>query len=135
MAKAFELEPLDVTQLVKINDLKEITNPVFFNKFGQPSADGFLSNEIFGITKEDRSETYAYVDLGEDFISPPFYKAWARIDSKLSLCVHQKETFSIDKDGKLVIDRGKYESAAREYMKDLSQIEDLEEEVQAFRSK
>ena len=43
--------------------------------------------------------------------------------------------FSKEKDGKLVIDRGKYESAAREYMKDLSQIEDLEEEVQAFRSK
>lgn len=104
MAKAFELEPLDPQKLVKTNDLKQVTNPVFFNKFGQPTSDGFLSNEIFGITKNDRAESYAYVDLGEYFISPPFYKAWNRVDNKVRACVHQTDKFTIGSDGKLTPD-------------------------------
>ena len=104
MAKAFELEPLDPEKLKKTNDLKQITNPVFFNKFGQPTSDGFLSNEIFGITKNDRAETYAYIDLVEDFISPSFYKAWNRVDNKIRACVHQTDKFIIGPDGKLIPD-------------------------------
>lgn len=104
MAKAFEMEPLDPDKLVKTNDLKQVTNPVFFNKFGQPTSDGFLSNEIFGITKNDRAETYAYIDLVEDFISPSFYKAWNRVDNKIRACVHQTDTFVIGPDGKLIPD-------------------------------
>lgn len=104
MARHFEVEPLDVDKLVKINDLKEITNPIFFNKFGQPTSDGLLSNEIFGITKNDRATTFAYINLVEPFISPPFYKAWCRLDSKLSACVHQTDKFKINAEGKLEVD-------------------------------
>ena len=104
MSKTFELEPLDVDKLVKYNELAPITNPVFFNKFGQPNSDGLLSNEIFGITKDDRSETYAYIDLGEYFISPHFYKAWFRVDSNVEACINQTNTFVIGSDGKLVPD-------------------------------
>ena len=43
--------------------------------------------------------------------------------------------FSKEKDGKLVIDRDKYEAAAREYLKDLKSIENLQDEVQQFRGK
>ena len=96
-----EIEPLDPSLLVKANNLQEITNPVFFNKFGQPTSDGLLSNEIFGITKNDRAESFAYIDLVEIFISPPFYKAWSRVDTKLAACVHQTDTFKINSDGKL----------------------------------
>lgn len=104
MAKSFELEPLDPNKLVKTNELKQVTNPVFFNKFGQPTSDGFLSNEIFGITKNDRAESYAYIDLIEDFISPHFYKAWNRVDNKIRACVHQTDKFIIGPDGKLISD-------------------------------
>ena len=51
------------------NDLKEISNPIFFNANKQPTSDGLLSNEIFGITKEERSGTFAYIDLGKYFAS------------------------------------------------------------------
>lgn len=105
MAKHFEIEPLDPAKLVKINNLSEISNPIFFNKFGQPTSDGLLSNEIFGITKTDRSTSYAYIDLGEYFIAPAFYKAWCRLDSKLKACVHQTEKFKINKEGKLEVDK------------------------------
>lgn len=104
MAKKFKIEPLKVRKLIKVNELKEISNPVFFNKFGQPTSDGLLSNEIFGITKNDRCFTFAYVDLVEPFINPSFFKAWNRLDSKLRACVHQTDTFSINNEGKLVHD-------------------------------
>ena len=105
MPKTFEIEPLDPKKLVKVNDLPRVSNPVFFNKFGQPTSDGLLSNEIFGITKGDRSTSYAYIDLGETFISPPFYKAWTRLDSKSKGCVHQTDKYKINSEGKLEIDR------------------------------
>jgi len=101
MAKKFKVEPLDMKKLIKVNDLKPITNPVFFNKFGQPTSDGLLSNEIFGITKNDRAESFAYIDLEEPFINPSFYKAWNRLDSKIRACVHQTQNFKINPDGKL----------------------------------
>lgn len=101
MAKKFKVEPLDMKKLIKVNDLKPITNPVFFNKFGQPTSDGLLSNEIFGITKNDRAESFAYIDLEEPFINPSFYKAWNRLDSKVRACVHQTQNFKINSDGKL----------------------------------
>ena len=101
MAKKFKVEPLDVRKLIKVNDLKEISNPVFFNKFGQPTSDGLLSNEIFGITKNDRADTFAYIDLGDYFINPSFYKSWYRLDTKVRACVHQTENFKINGDGKL----------------------------------
>lgn len=102
--KTFEIEPLDVDKLVKVNALSQVTNPVFFNKFGQPTPDGLLSNEIFGITKSDRSTIYAYVNLGGDFINPSFYKAWLRLDSKIKECVHESKKFKIGSEGKLEYD-------------------------------
>lgn len=101
MAKHFQIEPLNPDKLAKVNELSPITNPVFFNKFGQPTSDGLLSNEIFGITKNDRASSYAYIDLVEPFIAPAFYKAWCRLDSKLKACVHQTDTFKITSEGKL----------------------------------
>lgn len=103
MAK-FKLEPLDPSKLIKVNNLKEITNPIFFTKFNSPTPDGLLSNEIFGITKADRSQTYAFVNLYDTFIHPAFYKAWMRLDSKVRDCVHQNKKFSIA-EGKLVEDQ------------------------------
>ena len=43
--------------------------------------------------------------------------------------------FTKEKNGKLTIDMGKYERAARDYMKDLKEIEQKQEVVQEFRSK
>ena len=60
---------LDVDKFIRANQLKEITNPVFFNG-PTPTEDGLLSNEIFGITKAERSGIYAYIDLGGPFFNP-----------------------------------------------------------------
>ena len=41
-----------------------------------------ISENIFGITQEERSGIFAYINLGDYFIDPSCYKAWIRIDNK-----------------------------------------------------
>ena len=58
MANDFKIEQLDQKRFIKANDLQQVTNPVMFNAGNGPSSDGLLSNEIFGITKDERAGIY-----------------------------------------------------------------------------
>lgn len=104
MAKNFKIEQVDQNRFIKTNDLKEITNPSMFSATGGPSPDGLLSNNIFGITKDERSGIYAYISLGEDFIEPYFYNIWLKIDRNLKSIVYETKYFKIDSNGYLVED-------------------------------
>lgn len=92
---------IDPDKLVKVNDLQEITNPVFFVRNSVPTSDGLLSNEIFGITKYDRANTFAYIDLFESFLNPLIYKTWCKVDSNIKSCVHGIKNFIINDKGQL----------------------------------
>lgn len=103
--KLFNMEGLlDIEDFIKKNDLKEITNPIFFNANKQPTSDGLLSNEIFGITKEERSGTFAYIDLTKYFLHPLVYKIWGTLDSKIKEIVHGTNTYKISSSGEFVED-------------------------------
>ena len=104
MDKYFQIEQLDQKRLIKVNSLEEVTNAVMFNAGNGPTSNGLLSNEIFGLTKEERSGIFAYIDLKEDFINPYFYKIWLKVDSKLRSVVYETNTFRIDSNGYLVED-------------------------------
>lgn len=92
---------LDPDKLVKVNNLKEVKNPVMFTGNSRPTPDGLLSNEIFGISKYDRTNTFAYIDLHEYFISPLLYKVWCKVDSNIKACVHGTKNFIINDKGEL----------------------------------
>lgn len=100
----FALEICDIDRYIKENELKEITNPMFFVRKGVPAPDGLLSNEIFGITKDDRAGTFAYIDLHGLFIDPSCYKQWCKIDKAIKAIVHRTDTFIVDEHGQLVSD-------------------------------
>lgn len=100
--RSFKIEPLDINRLIEENDLAEVTNPVMFNSGTGATPDGLLSNVIFGITKEERSGIFAYIDLSEYFIHPYFYKIWLKIDKNLNACIYETQNFIIDVDGYLV---------------------------------
>jgi len=97
-------EILDVDRFVKVNNCQCITNPRAFDRDGIPSSDGLLSNEIFGITADETSGTFAYIDLHGWFMDPSCYKTWIRIDSNIRNCVHGIGTYSIDKQGFIIED-------------------------------
>ena len=63
MSRSFKIHQLDQKRLIKENDLNPVTNPVMFNAGNGPTPDGLLSNEIFGITKDERSGIFSFIDL------------------------------------------------------------------------
>lgn len=103
----FKIDILDVDKFIKVNELKEVTNPVFFVRDGIPTSDGLLSNEIFGITKEERSSTFAYIELGDVFLHPFCYKIWSKLDSRIKNIVHGTTKYIIDSNGDLIEDNEK----------------------------
>ena len=94
-------ELLDIDKFIRVNNLKEVSNPVFFNG-PTPTEDGLLSNEIFGITKAERAGIYAYIDLGGTFIHPIVYITLCKINSKIADIVNGTDYFIIDDKGELV---------------------------------
>ena len=98
------LQICDVDRYIKENELQEVSNPMFFIRKGVPSPDGLLSNEIFGLTKEDRESTFAYIDLKGLFIDPSCYKQLCKLDKSIKQIVHRTDTFSITPQGAIVQD-------------------------------
>lgn len=96
-------ELLDVDKFIKVNNLKEVYDPVFFNG-PTPSEHGLLSNEIFGITKSERAGIYAYIDLGGYFLHPLAYKTLKKLNSKIENIVHGIDTYSITETGEIIQD-------------------------------
>ena len=96
-----KVELIDPDKLVKVNELKEVTNPVAFIRKGVPTPDGLWSNEIFGITQYQRANTFAYIDLVEEFINPLIYKLWCKIDPEIKNCVHGIRNYKINEHGQL----------------------------------
>ena len=99
--KHFKVEPLDIDAFITANDIESITNPVFFDKYSVPTSDGLLSNQIFGITKDERANTFGSIPLGkgEVFLHPLFYRIWGKMDSRIKNIVHGTKTYKINKDG------------------------------------
>lgn len=103
--KHFQLEILDPAKLIKVNNLHEVTNPIYFERPGQPTIDGLLSNSIFGITQFERSNNFAYIDLHGWFIHPLMYKIWSRLDKRIIEIVHGTNSFRIDSKGEFIEDK------------------------------
>lgn len=96
------IDILDPTKFIKVNDLQPVTNPIFFNRNNDPTPDGLLSNEIFGITSVQRRETFGYIDLHDYFIHPLYYKMMGKVDRRFKDCVHGIKEFKISSSGELV---------------------------------
>lgn len=95
-----EVELLDIDQLVKVNKLKPVTNPVSFDKGLYPSKDGLFSEEIFGMTSKERKRTGAYIPLYRKFITPKVYITLKQLNRKFTKVVDGTAKFVI-KDGVL----------------------------------
>lgn len=68
-----KLDINDIDRMIDVNNLEECTSPHLFSNKMTYDPDGILSNEIFGISKGDRRNTFAYVSLGRHYIHPHVY--------------------------------------------------------------
>lgn len=89
-------ELLDVEDTVRKNKLQPITNPNFFVRDGLPTDDGLLSNVIFGTTKSERANRYAYIDLMGTYMHPLCYKIWSKMDSRIKDICHGSKYYRIE---------------------------------------
>ena len=99
-----KIDLFNVEEFIKVNNLKEITSPILFQRGDIPHPEGLISNEIFGITTKSRKETYAYIDLHGYFFHPHIYKAIRRMFRNIDTIVNGQNFYSLDKDGRLVLD-------------------------------
>ena len=90
---------LDEEDFIKKNHIQEVTDPIFFVKEGIPTEDGLLANKIFGVTKQERSKTFAYINLEGVYMHPLCYKVWGKMDSRIKDIAHGAKKFIINKDG------------------------------------
>ena len=94
----------DVDEFVEVNNLKEVTSPVLFERGGIPNPDGLISNEIFGINVKSRKETFAYINLHGHFFHPHIYKVIRRVFRNIDKILNGEKFYSISSDGKLFED-------------------------------
>lgn len=95
---------LDIDKLVRLNNLKSVTNPISFDRGMYPSKDGLFSNEIFGMTTTERKRTCAYIPLKRKFISPKAYITLKLLNRKFINLINGTTNFSVDENGVLVED-------------------------------
>lgn len=98
------LDMLSIHQFIGVNNLKEVSDPVTFEKGNIPTPNGLLSTEIFGTTVTERSLTFAYVDLKGYYITPYIYKTLKRLDSNIESLVNGTKKFTLDEKGHLMED-------------------------------
>lgn len=95
---------VSIKEVIAINKLEKVTNPIIFGKGAVPTPDGLLSTEIFGVTSTDRKETFAYIDLHGYFFHPKTYKELKRLDRRFESIVAGTKKYIITEDGGLRLD-------------------------------
>lgn len=99
---------LNMDKFIKDNDLKEITNPIFFNIGNIPTEDGLFSLEIFGdLGSEERKKTFAYIKLNSKFLHPVIYKLITTMDRKFIDLINGIKYYTVTASGELKEDEEK----------------------------
>lgn len=110
-----KIELLDIDKLIEVNHLQEVTSARLFSSKMTYDPDGLLSNEIFGLSKGDRRNTFAYIDLKQPFIHPHIYaKVLKSIYKNIIYLVAGQRRFSI-RNGELVEDENGWTGIANLY--------------------
>lgn len=97
-----KLTIIDTDRLVKVNNLPEVKNSIFFEKGFEPTDDGLFSYVIFGNPGSyDRKINFAYIDLKEPFFNPLVYTVLIALNRKFEKCIAGLEYFKISSNGEL----------------------------------
>lgn len=96
---------VDIDKFITVNNVEEVTNPIFFNQGNIPTDDGLFSDRIFGqVGTPQRANKFGYINLNGHFLHPVVYKAVLRVDRKISNIISGTSFYSLDKANHLVED-------------------------------
>ena len=87
---------VDTNKFVNINNLQEVTNPVYFDRGRTASDDGLFSYRIFGRPgSKERKQVFAYIDLKRPFLHPLVFKNLKRLNRKFEDVVAGNGTWTL----------------------------------------
>jgi DNA-directed RNA polymerase beta' subunit len=90
------VDSLAMDKFIAVNQLQEVTNPIYLNADKTPTNDGIFSYEIFGVPgTKDRKNLFGYISLGTRLMHPFFYVALTQMDRKVKQCVEGTAFFNI----------------------------------------
>jgi DNA-directed RNA polymerase beta' subunit len=88
-------------KLIENNELKVVSNPLFFDRGNNPTVDGLFSEYIFGSTNDERRTTYAYIDLKRKFFHPYVYEILKKLYKHIETIASGQGSWYIDESGSL----------------------------------
>lgn len=100
-----KLDLFNINNFIKLNDIKEVSNPIFFESGFFPTIDGLFSLSIFGAQGSyDRKTIFGYINLNGKFIHPVIYKLLNRLDSRIDKIINGTLKVSLDSNGYIIDD-------------------------------
>lgn len=127
-----KLDIFDINEFVKVNNCPQVSNPVFFSFDHTPTKDGLFSYELFGITDDERKNTFGYIDLKDYFIHPLVYSIMKGRMGSLRLLL-SGEKYAIILNKKITFVPEDYEGAETgigffyDHFDEINWIDDIEE--------
>ena len=99
-----KIDILDIDRLIAVNKLEEVTSPHLFSTKNMYDQEGILSTEIFGNSKNDRRNTFAYINLKVHFIHPHGYQKILKNMYRNIIYIISGQKRYVIKDGRLIED-------------------------------
>lgn len=84
------------------NGLKQVTNPIMFERAQIPTVGGLFSEHIFGTTLEERMRAYAYVDLKMKFFHPYVFEVIKKVYRNIAKIAAGESAWHITPEGELI---------------------------------
>jgi DNA-directed RNA polymerase beta' subunit len=85
--------------------LKPVTTTEIFSKPGEWHPEGLFSESIFGPEESvERKSAFSYIELNAKVIHPTAVTILYRLDQKIELFLSTQESFSLNDQGRLVVD-------------------------------
>jgi hypothetical protein len=96
-----ELDLIPTRKFIIVNDLREVTDPVLFDRGSVPTVGGLLSTDIFGVSVQDRKDNWAFIRLNGHFLHPFIFKLLKRMNRNFDSLVSGSKQYKIE-SGKLI---------------------------------
>lgn len=98
-----KIDIFNIEEFIQQNHCPQVTNPIFFNYDTTPTIDGLFSYELFGVTDEERKNTFGYIDLNGHYLHPLIFNLLkTRMGSLRDIIYGEKYAVVVDKKIRIV---------------------------------
>lgn len=129
-----KIDVFNIEEFIELNELKEISSPVLFQRGDVPDPNGLISNDIFGVGLRTRKNTFAYIKLNGHFFNPHIYKALRRLWRNIEEVINGDFYYSLDENGIITEDRENGRTGIESIYKDWSKIQWERNTTQSIRN-